>query len=635
MCHNPIFRCLIQAFLILAFTTAVAAQNLVPNPGFETYTSCPTTIGQTSKCVAWSAPTTGTSDYFHACHTGPIVGVPANTWGTQAAHGGNAYASFIVYVDAGGFVGEYLEVALSSPLVSGEQYDVSFWVSLCDKSRWAIAELGAYLSVGSVAVSAGTTPLPYTPQVENLSTNVLADKSGWTQISGTVTANGGETHLVLGSFKDASAMTTQFVGGMLQWANYYVDDVNVSKVTNNPGFISSKLIGWSDAPAPTSAGYLDIQDVDNNCRPAFTRCRTSSLQIAVSPYAGGTAYDARHQSVWASDGIMLAEYLLDSAKTCNTRCNPFPAVRLSALARVSGLAHSERSGKLIQLATSPGAAEITSYNNHGPCPGRSTSCRLIIPATALAAGLAHDEVSDLLFIAVSTPNATNGWDTEIWVSQAAAPCQILCKQTLFSCTASLVTGLAYESCKQRLYATDGQVTQSFTVIDAATCQFKVGGCCKKQLSPTYRGLALVPARNQSLVGKPCSRKPCVFCPNIAISSYGDPALGSTFRVNLNNAPVGSTAYLFGKVGTCGAGLSLSAPFCGIMYGDPGQILLPPIPTTGTTACDGSAGWNLQIPANPGLCGLTLCMQWCFACPSATNVAGLGLSQALQFSITGS
>ena len=635
MCHHPIFRSLIQAFLVLAFTPAVLAQNLVPNPGFETYTSCPTTIGQTSKCVAWSTPTTGTSDYFHSCHTGPIVGVPSNTWGTQAAHGGNAYASFIVYMDAGAYVGEYLEVALSSPLVSGEQYDVSFWVSLCDKSAWAIAELGAYLSVGSVSVAAGTTPLPYTPQIENLSTNVLTDKSGWAQITGTFTAAGGETHLVLGSFTAASVMTKQFVGGMLQWANYYVDDVNVSKVTNNPGFSTAHLIGWSDTSAPSTAGYLDIQNVDNNCQPATTRCRTSSLQTAVTFYAGGTAYDARHQTVWASDGVGLAEYLLDPKKVCGTRCQPFRAARLSSIARVSGLAHSERNGKLIQLATSPGAAEITTYNNDGPCPGRSTACRVIIPANALAAGLAHDEVTDRLFIAVSIPNATNGWDTEIWVSQASSPCQILCKQPLFSCTASLVTGLAYESCKKRLYATDGAVTQSFTVIDAGTCQFQLGGCCKKQLSPTYRGLAVVPGWKQALVGKPCSSKPCVSCPNISIGSYGDPALGSTFQVNLNNAPVGSTAWLFGKVGTCGAGIQLSAPFCGIMYGDPGQILLPPLPASGSFACDGNAAWNLQIPTNPGLCGLNLCMQWCFACPSATSVVGLGLSQALEFSITGS
>ena len=635
MHHRHLSRSLIQALLVLASATALAAQNLVPIPGFENYTSCPTTIGQTSKCVAWSTPTTGTSDYFHSCHTGPIVGVPTNTWGTQAAHGGDAYASFIVYVDAGGFVGEYLEVALTSPLVSGEQYDVSFWVSLCDKSRWAIAELGAYLSVGSVAVSAGTTPLPYTPQIENLSTNILNDKTGWTQVSGTFTAAGGETHLVLGSFQDASVMTTQFLGGMLPWANYYVDDVNVSKAASGSGFSTPHLIGWSDQSPPTTAGYLDIQDVDNNCLPATTRCRTSSLQVAVTPYAGGTAYDARRQSVWASDGVMLAEYLLDPKKVCSTRCKPFQASTLSTVARVSGLAHSERSGRLIQLATSPGLAEITTYDNRGTCPGRTTACRIIIPANALAAGLAHDEVTDQLFIAVSLPNSTGGWATEIWVSQAASPCQILCKQPLFTCTGSMVTGLAYESCKKRLYATDGEVTQSFTVIDASTCQFKLGGCCKKQITPKYRGLAVIPGWKQALVGKPCSRKPCVFCPNLSIGSYGDPALGSTFQINLNNAPVGSTAWLFGKVGACGAGIQLPAPFCGTMYGDPGQILLPPVTATGATACDGAAAWNLQIPTNPGLCGLSLCMQWYFACPSATSIVGLGLSQALEFSITGS
>lgn len=251
-------------------------------------------------------------------HTGVIVGIPTNVWGTQATHSGKAYASFIVYIDAGGYVGEYLEVPLTSTLVAGETYDVSFWVSLCDTSRWAIAELGAYLSVGSVSTGSGTTPLPYTPQIQNPSTNILTNKTGWVQIAGTFTAAGGETHLVLGNFKSGTVVTKQNVGGLHKWANYYIDDVNVSKASSGGLVPTPQLVGWSDRPLPTTPGYIDLQDVDSNCKPATTRCRTLSLTVATADHAGGTSCDPRYQTVWASDSLSLAEFHLDPQKSCNT-----------------------------------------------------------------------------------------------------------------------------------------------------------------------------------------------------------------------------------------------------------------------------------------------------------------------------
>src|SRR5580692_4077770 len=70
--------------------------NLVPNPGFEDYTSCPNSVSELDLAAPWFQPTAGTSDYFNVCGASS-VGVPNNFAGSQPAHGGQAYAGEYMY----------------------------------------------------------------------------------------------------------------------------------------------------------------------------------------------------------------------------------------------------------------------------------------------------------------------------------------------------------------------------------------------------------------------------------------------------------------------------------------------------------------------------------------------------------
>lgn len=45
---------------------SVQAQN-IDNPGFETYSSCPTGQTPIARATGWRRPTGGTSDYFNDC----------------------------------------------------------------------------------------------------------------------------------------------------------------------------------------------------------------------------------------------------------------------------------------------------------------------------------------------------------------------------------------------------------------------------------------------------------------------------------------------------------------------------------------------------------------------------------------
>jgi len=224
---------LLTSGLVLA--PAAHAVNLVPNPSFESYASCPTGFGQFFQCLNWNEPTTGTSDLLNACSplSFPSVNVPTNTSGVQAAFDGVGYAGIIPLSTSADYR-EYVQAPLTSPLVNGNTYTVSFRVSLADTSMWAIDRIGAHFSVGPLGPTGNYAPLPQTPQVESPVNVALNNSTGWTLISGSFVAAGGETHVTIGNFHDDA--TTNATPGPSVWPGgsyYYIDAVSVEHVNNN------------------------------------------------------------------------------------------------------------------------------------------------------------------------------------------------------------------------------------------------------------------------------------------------------------------------------------------------------------------------------------------------------------------
>src|SRR5690242_7252117 len=65
--------------------------NLVPNPGFESMTTCPHILSEISDCLYWHT-TTPSPDYFNRC--APVnsqPSVPQNALGFQEPYTGNGY----------------------------------------------------------------------------------------------------------------------------------------------------------------------------------------------------------------------------------------------------------------------------------------------------------------------------------------------------------------------------------------------------------------------------------------------------------------------------------------------------------------------------------------------------------------
>jgi hypothetical protein len=219
------WRIAVAALISFGVIQTGSAQNLVPNPSFETFTACPAGLSD-FYATSWSAPTTGSPDYYNACAAPPTgVSVPTNSFGSQAARTGVAYAGFIVRPTND--YREYVQAQLTQPLLPGQIVQIEFWVSYPEGSRDAIDRIGAYLSVGAVGPIANSSPLPLVPQVESPAGVFLNDETSWMQVTGTYTAAGGETHITLGNFRDNASTNVQQNSGFYPGSYYYIDDVSV------------------------------------------------------------------------------------------------------------------------------------------------------------------------------------------------------------------------------------------------------------------------------------------------------------------------------------------------------------------------------------------------------------------------
>ena len=107
--------------IILILTTwakIVTGQNLVPNPSFEIYTSCPGPYwpNDVNKAAPWYNPTGSSPDYFDTCATavGAGIGIPYNAFCFQYPRTGSACVG--LYSFGGNSVRDYVQVKLLDTL---------------------------------------------------------------------------------------------------------------------------------------------------------------------------------------------------------------------------------------------------------------------------------------------------------------------------------------------------------------------------------------------------------------------------------------------------------------------------------------------------------------------------------------
>lgn len=230
-------------FIVLIFTYLCITQisksqyNLVPNYSFEDSVICPSTTNSNPLPNPWQLAKIGSNiNYFaHSCSSNSSYGVPLNSGGFQYAKTGLGYAgneSYIAFFHNGR---SYLQTLLIDSLKLGYTYYGEFWVSLGNQSRYATNNIGMLLTDTAIKVNSVDYPLgigliPANPQVYNYSNPIIKDTLNWVKISGVFVAQGGESFVTIGNFKDDDNTEVEQIHNLVgssRKAGYFIDDVKL------------------------------------------------------------------------------------------------------------------------------------------------------------------------------------------------------------------------------------------------------------------------------------------------------------------------------------------------------------------------------------------------------------------------
>ncbi|MBT8195860.1 MAG: OmpA family protein [Bacteroidia bacterium] len=224
-----------QSFLIQLFvlcSLGLYAQNLVPNPGFEEFYNCPDKLSQFHNVINWYTPTIGNPDYYNNCkeRKADPFGVPYNIYGVQQPKDGNGYCGLVLHNVVNNRLVEYVQIKLDKPLKANSHYQLSFYVSLSENSKFAINTVEACVSKDALN-SNFWEPLLQMAQVRFSNTFVLDNKDEWVEVKANFSAEGGEQYLSIGNFAHANqTVVKQLEDGDKLVAYYYIDKVQLIEI---------------------------------------------------------------------------------------------------------------------------------------------------------------------------------------------------------------------------------------------------------------------------------------------------------------------------------------------------------------------------------------------------------------------
>jgi len=193
------------------------------------------TLSELKAIKGWWQASEGTPDYFNTCST--KAGVPHNTFGSQPAKEGEAYAGLVLFSYSNSTTyREYIQTKLSRPLNAGEMVCIELYISAAEKCSYVADGLGVVLSKEKIkhirkGVIAGQTLAMSNPRL-----NMLDDTESWNLLSDVYVAKGGEEYITIGNFKTDKDLKiikrTEDLGknANTNWAYVYLDNVSVKPV---------------------------------------------------------------------------------------------------------------------------------------------------------------------------------------------------------------------------------------------------------------------------------------------------------------------------------------------------------------------------------------------------------------------
>ena len=234
----------IFSFLLLVYAS-YAQNNLIKNPSFEQYSSCPTSGNQIFLANFWNALDNNISDtsecngiYYNKCAniiSGDYDGVPgAGVYlNYQFPKSGNGYIGIDLYCNPTGSIWvkrQYAKGGLIQTLVSGKTYCFKMWVNLSNESKYQCNNMMAYFDNGSIDTARCGLPVAITPQIINTPNVAITDTLSWVLVKGSFVANGTENTVTIGNFyTNANSQISVFnINGFFNPdAFYLIDDVSL------------------------------------------------------------------------------------------------------------------------------------------------------------------------------------------------------------------------------------------------------------------------------------------------------------------------------------------------------------------------------------------------------------------------
>lgn len=307
-------------FINISFTTA---QNLVLNPNFEDYTSCPSSHSQFSNNIThWSLPNKGTSDYYNLCSNKFNY---VNPHGIQHFKKGKGYAGIVTFYqnkyNTLPDYREYIQGELNSTLKKGETYTIKLAISLADKSNTALNEIELLFTEKQLNSNSEKNIDLNALKKKSIQTNLVTfrndefffDKTEWMILKGTYTAKGFEKFITIGNLKpDSDTEKVQVSKPYLPIESYYyIDHIEITEdkiITFQPkkrytfknvlfNFDKAELLDISAKELNKLAQYLEVN---------------KTLFIEIYGHTDNVGLETRNNKLSKLRAKAVSDYLINS-----------------------------------------------------------------------------------------------------------------------------------------------------------------------------------------------------------------------------------------------------------------------------------------------------------------------------------
>lgn len=239
-------------------------QNLVPNPSFEDYSTCPVSSFEIGVVDEWTNAG-GTPDYFNACSSSGGASVPLNFSGYEYAAKGLGYVGIYLYNDGVNWPDnrEFIFVDLIQPLEIGTKYYVSFDLSFTLDGL----EIGyACNGLGLLFTENVDYNISNPPETNNQATvfvdTIISDTLGWYHYESSFISDSSYSRIYLGNFFDDINTDTVSINNSLYTAYYFIDNICVSSdsldCVEHAGLFDYSEETISVFPNPLAGNVLEI-----------------------------------------------------------------------------------------------------------------------------------------------------------------------------------------------------------------------------------------------------------------------------------------------------------------------------------------------------------------------------------------